>query len=114
MKAGRLDRRVEVQVFSTTRDDTTGEEIETWTKVFDRWMTKRDVRATERFGADQVVAEIDTVFTGRYRACKTIRPDTHRFFFRGRVYNVLGATELGRLDAVEFACASRGEEGSSV
>lgn len=108
MSNRRYDRRVTVQVRTRTQD-ATGQEVETWPASFRRWMRKRDVRATERYTAEQLVAEVDTVFTGRYLPCDEIRPDTHRLLYRGRIYEILGRTELGRQDDLEFACAARGE-----
>lgn len=108
MSGRRYDRRVQVQL-RTKVTDATGQEKETWANTFKRWMRKRDVRASERYTAEQLVAEIDTVFTGRFLPCQAIQPDTHRFVYRGRVYEIHGRTELGRQDDFEFACAARGE-----
>jgi SPP1 family predicted phage head-tail adaptor len=108
MSGRRYDRRVTVQL-RTKVTQPSGQEKETWAEAFNRWMRKRDARASERYTADQLVAEIDTVFTGRYLQCLAIRPDTHRFVYLGRVYEILGRTELGRQDDLEFACAARGE-----
>lgn len=109
MRAGPLDRRVTVQEKVVTQSPAGGE-IEVWSDLYALWMGKRDVRAAERFAAQQVVAEIDTVFTARFApALLDIRPDTHRLVYRGRVYNIHGLTELGRRDGVEIACSARGE-----
>jgi SPP1 family predicted phage head-tail adaptor len=109
--AGRLDRRVVLQSKTTTRDASTGEEIEGWAEAGALWMGKRDVRASERFGPDQVVAEIDTVFRARWSPALTvIRPETHRLLYDDRIYNIHGITELGRRETVEIACAARGED----
>jgi len=114
MRAGPLDRRVVIEKKAPAQDGT-GEEVDTWAPVIATgdhavWMGKRDVRAGERFAAQQTVAEIDTVFTARWApGFDEIQPDTHRLVYRGRVYNVQGVTELGRRDGIEIACAARGE-----
>jgi head-tail adaptor len=94
----------------TRTQDATGQEFESWAHAFYRWMAKRDTRAGERYTSDQLVSEVDTVFAGRFDDCEAVHPDTHRLVYRGRVYEILGRTELGRRDAMEFACKARGEE----
>lgn len=112
MRAGRLDRRVVIEVRSVARD-ATGQEVETWSPAKTVWMGKRDVRANERWGAQQVVAEIDAVFTARWRPGDVrLSTDNHRLVYAGRVYNILGITELGRRGGIEIACAGRGEAGA--
>ena len=113
MRAGRLDRRVTNQTKTVAQDDY-GQPIETWSDLLTIWAGKRDVRASEKFAAAQVAAEIDTVFTARHApALVLLRPEQHRLLCDGRAYQVHGMTEIGRREAVEIACAARLEEQAS-
>lgn len=115
MRAGDLDRRVRIEKRTRTQAPG-GQEVETWAAVptgaADNcvWMGKRDMRANERWAADQNVAQIETVFTAHWApAFETIQPDTHRLVYRSRVYEIHGIREVGRREGVEIAAAARGE-----
>lgn len=109
MRAGRLDRRVAVQK-KTVVMSPAGSEIRTWETVATLWMGRRDMRAGERFAAQQTVAEIDTVFTARtHPALDEITPEGHRLIESGRIFEVQGVTQIGRNIGIEIACTARGE-----
>jgi head-tail adaptor len=109
MRAGKLDRRVAVEIRDIAQSDS-GEAVEGWTPVGTFWMGKRDARALERFSGAERVAEIDTVFKARWLPLmRQLRPDTHRLVYRGRVHEIMGVTELGRAEGVEIACMARAE-----
>lgn len=110
MKAGTLDKRVTVQIRTRVQSPTSGEETEVWADLFTVWMSRRDIRAGERWAGTQEVAETDASFRARWSAALLeVRPDTHRLVHRGRVFDIHGVADLGRLDGVEFACKARGE-----
>lgn len=111
LRAGRLDKRVEVWRKTLNQDPETGEEIEVWILERNLMMGKRDVSASERFSANQEIAEISTVFTARWHpGAIEIRPDTHRLRHRGRDYDIQGPVrEIGREDGIEFAAKARAE-----
>ena len=102
-RTGQLDRRITIQRASRTRN-AVGELIDTWSTFAEAWAYKRDVRAGQRVAADQVVADIDTVFTIRYRAGVT--PDM-RVAYGGLVYDIKGVAELGRREWQELSCTAR-------
>lgn len=104
-----LDRRIVIEQRDTEQDDT-GEEIETWYKVREIFAGRKDVRAAERFAAQQSIAEIDTVFTVRWFPGLEYRPDTYRVREGGRLYRVSGITEIGRRKGYEIAASARTEE----
>ena len=67
-------------------------------------------KVAERFAAQQQYATVSHVFRiGYFPWYASIRPDTHRLTFEGRVFNILGAIELGRKEGVELVCAARAE-----
>lgn len=109
MRAGARDRQVELQRRTLTQS-ASGEEVESWTTLGRLWAGKRDMRANERWAADQLVAEVETVWTlNWWPAWDTIRPDTHRLVYRDRVYEIHGLREIGRHEGIEIAAAARGE-----
>lgn len=109
MQAGRLDRRVRIEVKTDSRGEAGGV-TETWSTAGRAWMGKRDRRAQESWEGVQVVAEIDTVFTARWSpAFAEISPESHRLVYRNRAYEIHGVVELGRREAVEIPCTARGE-----
>lgn len=108
--SGRLDRLVTIEVRALTKG-ATGEQVESWSCLTTRWMSKRDVRAAERFAGQELRAEIDTVFRCRFPdPCDlVIAPDTHRLKYGGRVYQIHGCSEIGRREALELSCSARAE-----
>lgn len=109
MRAGKLDRRVTVEVRGLTQSQA-GEQLEGWIPVNTFWMGKRDVRSSEKFTGHERVAEIDTVFKARWLPLmQSLKPDTHRLVYRGRIHEIMGVTELGRTEGVEIACVARAE-----
>lgn len=109
MRAGRRDRRVMIQTRTDTRAPS-GEPIEGWADVGEVWAGKRDVRAGQRFGAAQIMAEVDTIFEMvRRPGGVELTPDTHRLVFGGRVYRIHGVAEIGRNKSIEVAASARAE-----
>lgn len=99
LDAGRLDRRITLQAFTSTTDDY-GEVIETWTDLAEVWAEVRPLRGVERVEAAQLAAQVDTRFTIRYR--DDLAPGRHRITYQGRLYNIQAVLELGRREALQL------------
>lgn len=109
MRAGKLDRRITIEAKATTRG-LSGEVVESWSPIAVVWAGRRDVRAGERFAADQTIAEVDTVFTVRFApALVDLRPDLHRVRCEGQTFALHGVAQIGRRVGLELACAARAE-----
>lgn len=109
MRAGARDRRIELQQRTLTQS-ASGEAVESWTSLGRLWASKRDMRAGERWEAQQVVADIETVWViNWFPGWDTIRPDTHRLLYYDRVYEIHGLREIGRHEGIEIATSARGE-----
>lgn len=110
MRAGVLDRLVTLEAKTVARD-TLGQPIETWAVV--RKLHAQRVegsRVAERFGANQTYATVTTIFrVGYFPALDTVTVDTHRLVYKGRLFNIHGAIELGRKNGVELLCSARAE-----
>lgn len=106
MRSGPADRLITIQS-KTVEKDEYGEEIETWTEVKKIWAMRRDLRGKEFYAAQQLNAEINTVFKTRY--VSGITPDSHRVVYDGLTYNILAVVELGRREALELMVKARVE-----
>ncbi len=106
MRAGIMDRRIELQQ-KTVIQDTYGEEIETWKKKATIWAGKRDFRGKEFFAAQQLNAEVSGVFCIRYRP--DITPDDHRIIYDGKTYDIKAVTEFGRREGLQLMVEARFE-----
>lgn len=84
MRAGRLDREIEIQKKTVARDSY-GQPLETWSTLATVWAAKEDDRGREFFAAQQVQAFAPTRFRIRYRSDVTAG---HRVSYGGQVYDV--------------------------
>ncbi len=85
---------------------------ETWTALATVWMSKKDVRADERFAAGQESAYFETTWFSEYRS--DIDPElvdvmaTRRLNFRDRIFDIRAATQVGRQQGIEFTTLGQG------
>lgn len=105
MRAGRLDRRITLQVATRARD-ASGSWTESWANVATDpvvWAGKRDTLGSERVQSGAETATADTVFVIRWRADLTA---SHRVVDdAGAAWDIIAPpTELGRRDGLELTC----------
>lgn len=105
MRAGRLDRMVTLQQRVPTRNSF-NEQIDTWTELATVPASALFNRGQERFVAQQAAAEVDVLFTIRWRA--DITP-MNRLVFEGRTYNIVSVAELPRRRGLELMATARAE-----
>lgn len=73
--------------------------IETWTSLALEWMSKRDLRADERFAANQTSAFAETEWQMAYRS--DMDPDLldvtkmRRLVYEGRTHDIVAASVIG-------------------
>ena len=111
MDPGQRDRAVTIQQLTEGLGDN-GFPTETWTTLVSPvWMRKRDLRMNERFQADQLGAKIDTEWEMGYRA--DMDPElvdvarTRRLLYQTRVYDITGASLIGRREGVELSTLAK-------
>lgn len=109
--AGDLDRRIQVFQAAESRDES-GDTILSWdppARKFDRWAAKSDAYGREIKSVQQVVRDVDTVWTLRWDSqSRSIAPENCRFQHQGTVYEIVSVSEgKGRMDTIDFLCASR-------
>ena len=111
ISAGDLDRRILVLKARETRD-AAGDTIQHWDPPelkFNRWAMKSDAYGREIKSAQQLVRDVDTVWSLRWDSqSRSIAPENFRFMWRGTVYEIVSVSEgAGRMISIDFLCASR-------
>jgi len=108
MEAGKLDRRITLQRFTTTKNEF-NEDVQTWADLATVWASKEDIRDSERWQASEVAAEVTTRFRIRWsNTVKDIDP-RDRVLFDGRIYAINAVKEIGRRVGLEITAAARAE-----
>ncbi len=101
MRAGALDRRIEIQSYSATRD-AIGGEVRFWTTTATVWAQKRDTagRESEKAGRE-ALAEVETVWRIRY--CAGVSPKM-RVKFGSQLWSIEAIAEIGRREGLDLRC----------
>jgi len=110
INAGCLDREVTIEELVTEGDS--GYPTETWETLEEVvFMSKEDMRGSERFRAAQLSAGYDTKWELQWR--DDMDPDlvdvpkTRRLSYKGRIYDITTAVEMGRQEGIQlFTIAS--------
>jgi SPP1 family predicted phage head-tail adaptor len=103
MNAGELDRRIEIQRATITRDDWNSP-VETWATIATTWAAKRDRNEIEINEQNQTVTFTRTIWKIRHRADLTT---TDVILYGAEVYDITGIRELGRREALEVTTEKR-------
>lgn len=93
MRAGKLDRQVELKHRVLGNSSATGQRLETYTTYATVWAEKLDVTGREFFSASTRDAELTTRFNIRYRS--DVLP-TDRLVYGTSDYDILQVSEMGR------------------
>lgn len=109
MRAGPIDRRIDIQAATITKNDH-HEEIATWSTVRTVRAQKIDDRGQERFSAPRFVGKQACVFKIRWSDAVKIVTTLHRVVFDGRAHDIVGVRELGRREGIEIECTVRSED----
>jgi SPP1 family predicted phage head-tail adaptor len=106
MRAGQLDRLLELRHVVRERDDSSGQEVETWPTAYAKvWAQKGDERAREFFAAQQITAAVTAAFKIRHRTDVLM---TDRIVYEDLSYNIHSIAEIGRREGLWiFATATR-------
>lgn len=97
MRAGSLNRRIELQHRTTARS-AYGEQTESYSTYATVWANKADVRAREFIAAQQEIAENTAKFTLRYRS-DVLNSD--RIVCASVTYSIRQVAEIGRRQGLE-------------
>lgn len=100
MNFGKMDRRVTIQSWSTSRD-AEGGAVKSWSTGSQVWAQVLQQGGREMFTHEQVNAEIDTLFRIRYST--SLIPDPQmRVVYNSTNFNIYQVRELGRGEAWEI------------
>lgn len=97
MKAGKLDRRVQIKVKTATRDSF-GAEILTYSVLATVWAEVVPISGREYFSAAQFVPEASLKIRMRFREDFD---ETALIYYDGVDYDILYIAEIGRGDGLE-------------
>ena len=98
MKAGKLDRRIQIKVKTSTRDSF-GAEIISYSLLATVWAEKLTVTGREFFAASQFIPEATVKFRIRFREDFD---ETALITYDGVDYDIIYMAEIGRADGVEL------------
>jgi SPP1 family predicted phage head-tail adaptor len=98
MRAGKLDRRIQIKVKTSTRDSF-GAEIIAYTLLATVWAEKLPITGREFFAASQFIPEATVKFRIRFREDFD---ETAKITYDGIDYDILYLAEIGRADGVEI------------
>lgn len=111
LEAGKLDRRVRLQVETSAAlpaEGSSGEATTSWNDLATVWAQKQPLRVSETYQAQQRVAGVDVIFRIRWRS--DVPPDHCRVIDEdGRAFDILGVQEIGRREGLELLARGRGE-----
>src|SRR3990167_1977259 len=96
MRAGELDRRVNIQQYTETRN-AKGEAIKTWSLLETVWAKVEPVAGSEPFQAEQENAKRTLKFTIRHRTDVT---EKMRIAYGSFYYNIKSIEELERREGL--------------
>lgn len=96
MNAGKLDRRVSLQVRTTTKDNT-GTRLETWAEESAIWAELMATTGSESSVDGALRERQATRWRIRYRA--GVSSNTHRIVYNSKTYEITGITETGGREA---------------
>ena len=108
MRAGELDRRIDIQSAVITNNDL-NEPIETWISLGSVWAKKTDISDGERIRASEVSAQITTRFLIRWSIAMSAVTPKDRLIFDGKTYDIFFVKEIGRHEGIEISAAARAD-----
>ena len=117
MRAGKLDRRIDLQR-STSTASASGEPVETWSDIVTNIPASiAPLSGEERFTGPQIVATDQVEFRVRYSLAVASLSPLDRVVYPARntasppdevsIYDVLQATEIGRREGIRILAARR-------
>lgn len=109
LSAGKLDRRITLQRFTSTTAAGSGERVKTWADLATRWASKRDVSDSERVASAEVSAEIGTRFVVRWEKLLADLNPKDRLVFEGRTYEIVAVKEIDRRVGLEISAIARAD-----
>jgi len=108
LRAGDLDRRVELQRLVVTRDRMNAP-VQNWSTLAEVAASLFDVSDAERLSNAEVGASVTTRFRIRWSPDVADLNAKDRLVCEGAVYAISGVKQVGRRDGLEITAARRGD-----
>lgn len=105
MRAGRLDRKITI-LERVIEKNSFGEHVASYDSLATVCAEAKPASGSERYVAQQFVAEITHIFTIRYR--NDVTP-LNRIRFDGRDFDILAVLEIGRREGLAINAKARAE-----
>jgi SPP1 family predicted phage head-tail adaptor len=99
LRSGLMNRRLQLLRRGLTRNETTGEDTETFEQFAEVWAQKADSRGREFFAAQQVNSAVTLSFRIRFRTDLT---SLDRCACDGVTYNIEHIAEIGQREGLEI------------
>jgi SPP1 family predicted phage head-tail adaptor len=112
MDAGERDRQVTLQQVTEGTTDSDGFPLEPWSTLASVFAKRIDLGGSEMFKASQLSAPYDTRWEIAYRTDmdpdELDIPKVRRLVYKGRPYDIVAASEIGRREGIELFTLSGG------
>ena len=108
MKAGRLDRRITLERFSTTVD-AYNEPVKAWGVLAVRWASYEPISDGERFRAAETQASASARFQIRWSTAVSDLNPKDRLSHDGVTHQILNVKEIGRREGIEITAVARAD-----
>lgn len=111
MKPERFDRRITLQRFTYTISPGSGEQLKTWDTLGPEYLkaSRRRASSNETLASAEIAAAISDVFEIRYGSTWSDVNPKDRLVFEDRVYEIVGAEEIGRREGIRITAIARAE-----
>lgn len=108
MKAGRLDRRITLERFSTTVD-AYNEPVKAWGVFASVAASYEPLSDGERFRAGETAATASARFVIRYSRAVADTSPKDRLTFEGNAWEIVRVKEIGRREGLEISATVRAD-----
>lgn len=108
MQAGKLDRRITLERFTSTRDDY-NEPVKSWSTLAARSASFEPLSDGERFRAGETAATASARFVIRYSTVVADLSPLDRLVYNGATWEILHVKELGRREGIEITATVRAD-----
>ena len=112
MRAGSMDRRIRIERAQRGARTASGQPTKTWLLQAEVWAEATPDRGQEAFRSNQFAAKAEIRFRIRFPANVDPLPSPSedcRIVFEGKVFDIVGVTELGRREGLELWATTRAE-----
>ncbi len=108
MRAGKLDRRIVLERFTTTVDDY-NEPVKSWSTLATVSASYEPLSDGEKFRASETAAEASARFVTRYSTTVADLNPKDRLTFEGDPWEIVRVKEIGRREGLEITAGKRAD-----